>query len=199
MLSLALQFYFQSNNGEFCVQVLNLWTYYNGEEDVWFVVQTVADRRFRRRKNLPSVSLLWRRFQHDVHFNNRWHTQRAVQNCKNVADLEVFLPFCDDCIFCQPGVLSLRKVSFGWIKHTSTGVLSCVFIVTFNIEIKCWYVIECSCLIVKFLRGILPQDKIIVLREKCFVIYLLFWWITGIDFKIKTVELGGKKIKLQIW
>ena len=28
---------------------------------------------------------------------------------------------------------------------------------------------------------------------------LLFWWIAGIDFKIKTVELGGKKIKLQIW
>lgn len=23
--------------------------------------------------------------------------------------------------------------------------------------------------------------------------------VTGIDFKIKTVELGGKKIKLQIW
>jgi hypothetical protein len=23
--------------------------------------------------------------------------------------------------------------------------------------------------------------------------------IVGIDFKIKTVELGGKKIKLQIW
>jgi len=25
------------------------------------------------------------------------------------------------------------------------------------------------------------------------------WFVTGIDFKIKTVELGGKKIKLQIW
>lgn len=180
MLSLALQFYFQSNNGEFCVQVLNLWTYYNGEEDVWFVVQTVADRRFRRRKNLPSVSLLWRRFQHYVHFNNRWHTQRAVQNCKNVADLEFFYLF----------VMTVFSVNLVYYR---------VFIVTFNIEIKCWYIIECSCLIVKFLRGILPQDKIIVLREKCFVIYLLFWWITGIDFKIKTVELGGKKIKLQIW
>ena len=24
-------------------------------------------------------------------------------------------------------------------------------------------------------------------------------FVSGIDFKIKTVELGGKKIKLQIW
>lgn len=30
-----------------------------------------------------------------------------------------------------------------------------------------------------------------------FSIFMCF--IVGIDFKIKTVELGGKKIKLQIW
>ena len=31
-------------------------------------------------------------------------------------------------------------------------------------------------------------------------IYLLIWFLfTGIDFKIKTIELQGKKIKLQIW
>lgn len=31
--------------------------------------------------------------------------------------------------------------------------------------------------------------------------FLMFnlYVLTGIDFKIKTVELGGKKIKLQIW
>lgn len=28
---------------------------------------------------------------------------------------------------------------------------------------------------------------------------LLFTYFPGIDFKIKTVELRGKKIKLQIW
>lgn len=27
----------------------------------------------------------------------------------------------------------------------------------------------------------------------------VFSWLAGIDFKIKTVELRGKKIKLQIW
>ena len=27
----------------------------------------------------------------------------------------------------------------------------------------------------------------------------MFSYFVGIDFKIKTVELGGKKIKLQIW
>ena len=31
------------------------------------------------------------------------------------------------------------------------------------------------------------------------VINIAVLFITGIDFKIKTVELGGKKIKLQIW
>lgn len=30
-----------------------------------------------------------------------------------------------------------------------------------------------------------------------FLIFMFF--VVGIDFKIKTVELGGKKIKLQIW
>lgn len=29
--------------------------------------------------------------------------------------------------------------------------------------------------------------------------FLFFFSPTGIDFKIKTVELQGKKIKLQIW
>lgn len=32
---------------------------------------------------------------------------------------------------------------------------------------------------------------------KGFLIFMFF--SVGIDFKIKTVELGGKKIKLQIW
>ena len=30
-------------------------------------------------------------------------------------------------------------------------------------------------------------------------VYMRLFSISGIDFKIKTVELGGKKIKLQIW
>lgn len=30
-------------------------------------------------------------------------------------------------------------------------------------------------------------------------IYFFFFCVVGIDFKIKTVELQGKKIKLQIW
>lgn len=32
-----------------------------------------------------------------------------------------------------------------------------------------------------------------------FVILQMAVWFVGIDFKIKTVELRGKKIKLQIW
>lgn len=31
------------------------------------------------------------------------------------------------------------------------------------------------------------------------IIYIFFLTFSGIDFKIKTVELRGKKIKLQIW
>ena len=30
-------------------------------------------------------------------------------------------------------------------------------------------------------------------------ILTIFWSSTGIDFKIRTIELDGKKIKLQIW
>lgn len=32
-----------------------------------------------------------------------------------------------------------------------------------------------------------------------YTVNILLNWFLGIDFKIKTVELQGKKIKLQIW
>lgn len=47
-------------------------------------------------------------------------------------------------------------------------------------------------------KSILTSENFIVTKYKTAVtIYLPF--VTGIDFKIKTVELQGKKIKLQIW
>lgn len=37
-----------------------------------------------------------------------------------------------------------------------------------------------------------------VRKDGCFHVCTLLWFI-GVDFKIKTVELRGKKIRLQIW
>lgn len=41
-------------------------------------------------------------------------------------------------------------------------------------------------------------ELLFVIKYQWFV-YVFFLFILGIDFKIKTVELQGKKIKLQIW
>lgn len=46
--------------------------------------------------------------------------------------------------------------------------------------------------------NILTSENFIVPKYKA-AVTVYFPFVTGIDFKIKTVELQGKKIKLQIW
>jgi hypothetical protein len=45
----------------------------------------------------------------------------------------------------------------------------------------------------------LPDTRLLRLRNIKFDFSFCFVLLIGIDFKIRTIELDGKKIKLQIW
>lgn len=89
-------------------------------------------------------------------------------------------------------------VSLSW-KHLS---LTFHFLVLFNVWLLL-LVILCCCILHIF--GV--SASVIASESHVRSSYIFAWWymlicivcFTGIDFKIKTVELQGKKIKLQIW